>query len=102
MELEEEQRAIEGLQNTIGHEPEGWIPTQHQEEAMELCKQMKALPLALTKLAEEWTELEGHWYWGRGQIEIYVMNRARYSIVLYLICCCIRSDTEIQLAANLL
>ncbi|KAH7884287.1 protein kinase subdomain-containing protein PKL/CAK/Fmp29 [Phlebopus sp. FC_14] len=62
MELNEVQRradeALEVWQNMLGLGPEGWVPTQHYEEAVALSKQMKE-----KGLAEERAEIMGHWPW---------------------------------------
>jgi hypothetical protein len=50
MKLDEEQRGadetLEACQNMIGFGPEGWVPTEHYEEAMTRSKQLKEDALA--------------------------------------------------------
>jgi hypothetical protein len=83
--------------------PEGWVPTQDYEGAVALCKHVKEQALTEATPAEERVEITVHWPWGRhghgrhghgrhghgrhGRREIYVINRARYSAVLYLVYC---------------
>ena len=66
-ELNEVQRradkALEACQNMLGLGPEGWVPTQHYEEAVALSKQMKEAALAEARSAEERAEIMGHWPW---------------------------------------
>ena len=50
-------------QNMLGLGPEGWVPTQHYEEAVALSKQMKEAVLAEARSAEERAEIMGHWPW---------------------------------------
>ena len=54
--------ALEAWQNMLGLGPEGWVPTQHYEEAVALSKQMKEA-LAEARSAEERAEIMGHWPW---------------------------------------
>ncbi|KAK0492528.1 hypothetical protein EDD18DRAFT_1410353 [Armillaria luteobubalina] len=56
--LREADATLEACQNIIGHGPEGWVSTQHYEEAMARGKQMKA-----ATSAEEQAEIVGHWPW---------------------------------------
>ena len=66
-ELNEVQRradeALEAWQNMLGLGPEGWVPTQHYEEAVALSKQMKEEALVEARSAEERAEIMGHWPW---------------------------------------
>ena len=92
-ELNEVQRKADEIfevwRNMLGLGPEGWVPTQDYEEALAFCK------------ADEVGGVNGGHGGGtggdhgtlalgrHGRREIYVTNRARYSAVLYLVCCCI-------------
>jgi Phosphotransferase enzyme family len=76
MKLDELQRgadeALEVCQNVIGLMPEGWVPTQHYEEAMANSKQMKADALAAATSAEERAEILEHWPWDDMDEEKYM------------------------------
>ena len=65
MELDEEQRtadeALEVCRNLIGFGSEGWVFTEHYEEAMARSKQLKVDALAAAKSDEERTEITVHW-----------------------------------------
>ncbi|KAG6840035.1 hypothetical protein C0991_009463, partial [Blastosporella zonata] len=65
MELDEVQRgaddALEVCENVIDLGPEGWVPTQHYEEAMAFGKQMKTDALSAATSAEELDDIMGHW-----------------------------------------
>jgi hypothetical protein len=65
--LNEEQRkadkAFEVWQNMLGLGPEGWVPTQHYEEAVALCRQMKEEALTEATSEEERAEIMAHWPW---------------------------------------
>ena len=65
--------ALEACRNIICFRPENWVPTEHYEEAMTRNEQLKEGAQAATTSAEV----------------LHVMNRARYCVVVYLICCCI-------------
>ncbi|KAG6329006.1 hypothetical protein ID866_10083 [Astraeus odoratus] len=54
-------RNLEMCQNIIGFGPEGWVPTEHYEDAMTRSKWMKEKALAAAKSAEERAEIAGHW-----------------------------------------
>ena len=43
--------------------PEGWVPTQHYEEAVALCKQMKEEALTEARSEGEHAEIMTHWPW---------------------------------------
>jgi len=45
----------------IGFGPEGWVPTEHYEEAMVRSKQLKEGTLAAAMSAEEQAEIAAHW-----------------------------------------
>ncbi len=65
MELEEVQRGadetLEACRNIVGFGPEGWVPTEHYEEAMRRSKQMKEDTLEAAMSAEERDEIMAHW-----------------------------------------
>ena len=54
--------ALEAFRNITGLGPEGWVPTQYYERAMEFCKQMKADTL-VAAASEERAEIMGPWSW---------------------------------------
>ncbi|OCB90939.1 hypothetical protein A7U60_g1850 [Sanghuangporus baumii] len=56
-------KAFEVWQNMLGLGPEGWVPTQHYEEAVALCKQMKEEALTEVTSEEERAEIMTHWPW---------------------------------------
>ena len=64
MELDAEQReadeCLEAFQDMIGFGPEGWVPVERYEEAMELGKELKEAGLAAAESEEEWAEILGH------------------------------------------
>ncbi|KAM5540228.1 hypothetical protein V8D89_006047 [Ganoderma adspersum] len=63
--LEEVQRgadeSMEACQNMVGFGPEGWVPAEHYEEAMRICKQVKEDTLARARSEEERAEIVAHW-----------------------------------------
>ncbi|KAF9811121.1 hypothetical protein IEO21_06639 [Rhodonia placenta] len=60
--LEESDRLVEAWQKASGLGPEGWVPTQHYEEAMALCKRMKESALASAETTEEErVQIAAHW-----------------------------------------
>jgi len=64
MKLDEVQRGAEetlgAYQNMLGFGPEGWVPTEHYEEAMVRSKQLKEDTLAVAMSAEERAEIAAH------------------------------------------
>ncbi|EED83412.1 predicted protein [Postia placenta Mad-698-R] len=63
-ELQEKtDRAFEVWQNIFGLGPDGWVPTQHYEEAVALCKQAKEEALTEATSQEERAEIMAHWPW---------------------------------------
>lgn len=53
---------FEALQNMIGFGPEGWVPAEHYEEAMERSKQLKDALTADPELSEEEkAQTAAHW-----------------------------------------
>ncbi|KAL5523379.1 hypothetical protein ACEPAF_1646 [Sanghuangporus sanghuang] len=56
-------KAFEVWQNMLGLGPEGWVPTQHYEEAVALCKQMKEEALTEVTSEEDRAEIMAHWPW---------------------------------------
>ena len=56
-------KAFEVWQNMLGLGPEGWVPTQHYEEAVALCKQTKEEALTEATSEEERAEIMAHWPW---------------------------------------
>jgi hypothetical protein len=65
MKLEEVQKGaddtLEACQNMIGLGLEGWVPTEHYEEAMTRRKQLKEDTLAAARSAEERAEIAAPW-----------------------------------------
>ena len=59
----EADKAFEVWQNIFGLGSEGWVPTQHYEEAVALCKQTKEEALTGATSEEERAEIMGHWPW---------------------------------------
>ncbi|KAF9819586.1 hypothetical protein IEO21_02050 [Rhodonia placenta] len=63
-ELQEKtDRAFEVWQNIFGLGPDGWVPTQHYEEAVALCKQAKEEAVTEATSQEERAEIMAHWPW---------------------------------------
>jgi len=64
MKLDEVQReadeTLEACRNMIGLGPEGWVPTEHYEEAMTRSKQLKEDAWAAATSAEERAEIAAH------------------------------------------
>ena len=58
-----ENAALEAFQNITSLGPEGWVPTQYYERAMEFCKQTQADTLVAAASEEERAEIMGHWFW---------------------------------------
>jgi hypothetical protein len=61
---EEQRRAEETLQACrmiIGFGSEGWVPTEHYEEAMTRSKWLKEAALAKAGPEKEWAEIAAHW-----------------------------------------
>ncbi|THH18002.1 hypothetical protein EW146_g2913 [Bondarzewia mesenterica] len=52
---------LEACRNMIGFGPEGWVTTEHYEDAMTCSKQLKEDALAATTSAEERAEITAHW-----------------------------------------
>ena len=67
MKLNEKQRkadnAFEVWQNMLGLGPEGWVPSQHYEEAVALCKHTKEEALTGAASEEDRAEIMAHWPW---------------------------------------
>jgi hypothetical protein len=65
MKLDEEQRgadeSLEACQDMIGFGPEGWVPTEHYEEAMARSKKLKEDGLAGAESEEERDQVAAHW-----------------------------------------
>ncbi|KAG7088307.1 hypothetical protein E1B28_012317 [Marasmius oreades] len=65
MKLDKVQReadeTLETCRNMIAFGPEGWVPTEHYEEAMARSKQLKEDTLAAATSAEERAEIATHW-----------------------------------------
>ncbi|KAL5522495.1 hypothetical protein ACEPAG_8511 [Sanghuangporus baumii] len=66
MELDKVQRGVdetlEVLQEiVIGFGPEGWVPTEHYEEAVACSKQLKESALAAADSEKERAEIAAHW-----------------------------------------
>ena len=62
-EQEEAETAMEECRGIIGHGPQGWVPTEHYEEAMARSKQIKADTLAEATSEEERANMMEHWPW---------------------------------------
>jgi hypothetical protein len=56
-------KAFEVWQNILGLGPEGWVPTQHYEESVALCKQVKEESLTEATSEEERAEIMTQWFW---------------------------------------
>ncbi|KXN87576.1 Importin subunit beta-1 [Leucoagaricus sp. SymC.cos] len=67
MELEKVQReadeTLEGIQKVIGFGPDGWVPTEHYEEAMAHSEQLKESALAAAESDKVRAEIAAHWPW---------------------------------------
>ncbi|KAH7931313.1 protein kinase subdomain-containing protein PKL CAK Fmp29 [Leucogyrophana mollusca] len=65
MELDAEQKeadeSLEACRDVIGFGPEGWVPTEHYEEAMALSKKLKEDGLAAAESEEERAQVAAHW-----------------------------------------
>jgi hypothetical protein len=54
--------ALEACQSVIGHAgPEGWVPVEHYEEAMECSRKLKEVELATAESEEERILSAAHW-----------------------------------------
>ncbi|RDX44619.1 protein kinase subdomain-containing protein PKL/CAK/Fmp29 [Lentinus brumalis] len=60
-EQNEADEMLEVLQNMLGVGPEGWMPTEHYEEAVTRTRQLKEEALAAAETAEERAEVATHW-----------------------------------------
>ena len=65
-------KVFEVWQNMLGLGPEGWVPKQHYEEAVALCKQMKEEALTEATSEEERAEIMAHWPWDDMNEEKYM------------------------------
>ncbi|KXN93098.1 hypothetical protein AN958_00022 [Leucoagaricus sp. SymC.cos] len=67
MELDKVQReadeTLEGIQRIIGFGPDGWVPTEHYEEAAAHSKQLKESTLAAAESDKVRAEIAAHWPW---------------------------------------
>lgn len=68
----EADETLEMCQNVPGFGPEGWVPTEHYEEAMTRSKQLKENALAIAESAEERAEIAAHWPWDDMDEEKYM------------------------------
>ena len=57
----EAEETLEACRNMIGFEPEGWVSTEHYEEAMTRSKQLKEDALSAATSAEERAGITAHW-----------------------------------------
>ena len=53
--------SMERCQNMVSCGPEGWVPTEHYEEAMRISRQAKEDTLARARSEEEQAEILAHW-----------------------------------------
>ncbi len=60
-EQNEADEMLEVLQNKLGVGPEGWMPTEHYEEAVTRTRQLKEEALAAAETADERAEVATHW-----------------------------------------
>ncbi|KAG2366298.1 protein kinase subdomain-containing protein PKL CAK Fmp29 [Suillus spraguei] len=58
---EEADESLEACRAVIGFGPEGWVPTEHYEEAMALSKKLKKDGLAAAESEEEQAQVAAHW-----------------------------------------
>ena len=65
MRLEAEQQeadeSYEVCRDAIGFGPDGWVSTQHYEEAMALSKQLKEHSLLIAESEEDRASIAAHW-----------------------------------------
>lgn len=61
VDLQEMDEIMEKLEDHIGFGPDGWVPIEHYEEVMTLCRQLKKDALAEAELEKERAEIETHW-----------------------------------------
>ncbi|KAL5499239.1 hypothetical protein ACEPAH_1757 [Sanghuangporus vaninii] len=54
---------LEACQKIIGFGPEGWVPTEHYEEAVAFSKRLKESALAAAESDKERAEIAAHWPW---------------------------------------
>jgi hypothetical protein len=63
--LDEVQRkadeTLEACRRLIGYGPEGWVPTEHYEEAMTRSKRLKEVASTRAGKEKEWAEVAVHW-----------------------------------------
>jgi hypothetical protein len=84
-ELSKADRGFEFLQGMCGLGEEGWVLAEDYEYAVAFLKERMEEALTGAESVEEQEEIMAHWPWDdMDEKEVYVTNRARRSVLLYL------------------
>ncbi|KAI5114956.1 hypothetical protein M0805_001011 [Coniferiporia weirii] len=60
-ERKEADEILKACRDVIDIGPEGWVPTEHYEEAMALCNKLREDGLAAAESGEERAQVAAHW-----------------------------------------